>query len=146
MTVERISSYKHVNSLVGHSPQWACVSVHIVNTFLFSLGIKGDVCFEAFPTFWWGTFIMLKMKVVYLKFLLWDYLTKLCLYIPDWKCIEVKVSSLHCLRPQKELPPEHIQPHQCLQTKVSQLSQNLRWNEKNKKITSGCVVQWNISS
>ena len=32
-------------SLSGHSPQRACVSVHVVNTFLFSLGLKGTIAF-----------------------------------------------------------------------------------------------------
>ena len=37
------------NSLVGYSPQRACVSVHVVNTFLFSLGIKGNFCILGVP-------------------------------------------------------------------------------------------------
>ena len=41
-------------SLVVHSGQRACVSIHVVNTFLFSLGIIGDFCF------WWGAFYHVK--------------------------------------------------------------------------------------
>ena len=46
----------------------------------FPLGLEGTFAFYTFPTFWQRKLIMLKMKVVYLKFLIWGYLTKLCLY------------------------------------------------------------------
>ena len=56
-------------SLVGHSPQRACVNVHVVNTFLFSSWDKRELllCRSSQP-FGGELFIMLKIKVVYLKF------------------------------------------------------------------------------
>ena len=46
-------------SHVGNSPQSACVSVHAVNKFLFSLGIKGDFCFLSVPKFLSRTYFVL---------------------------------------------------------------------------------------
>ena len=39
----------------------------------FPLGLEGTFVFYLFPTFWWGTFIMLKIKVIYLKFSWWGF-------------------------------------------------------------------------
>ena len=42
--------------------------VHIVNTFFFSFGVRGSFCvINMFSTFWWGTFFMLKLKVISLN-------------------------------------------------------------------------------
>ena len=40
------------------------MSLHVVNTFLFSIGIKGNFCILGVPNLLVGTFIMLKMKGV----------------------------------------------------------------------------------
>ena len=58
------------NSLVGYSPQRACVSVHVVNKFLFSLGIKGDFCVLGVPNLLVGSVYHVKNEGFYLKFLL----------------------------------------------------------------------------
>ena len=42
---ELVVVFSPSRSVVGRSPQRACVSVQVVNTFLFFLGIKGDFCF-----------------------------------------------------------------------------------------------------
>ena len=47
-------------SLVGHSPQRACVSVYVVNTFLFSLGIKGDFGILGLPNLLVGSIYQVK--------------------------------------------------------------------------------------
>ena len=47
----------------------------------FPLRLEGTFAFYTFPTFWWGRFIMLKLKVFYLNFFWWGILTELCLFI-----------------------------------------------------------------
>ena len=47
----------------------------------FSLGWWGTFAFYKFLALWWGTSIILKMNVIYLKFLRWGFLIELCLYI-----------------------------------------------------------------
>ena len=48
----------------------------------FLLGLEGTFAFYTFPTFWWETFIMLKMKVIYLKFLWWGFFNRtLTIYV-----------------------------------------------------------------
>ena len=59
-----------------------CVCVQVLNSFLYSIGVRGNFCFSyKFLALWWGTFIILKMKVIYSKFLRYGFLTELCLYI-----------------------------------------------------------------
>ena len=36
--------------------------------FCFPLGLEGTFVFFTFPTFWWGTFILLKKKVIFWSF------------------------------------------------------------------------------
>ena len=56
-------------SLLSNSPQRVFVSVHVLNTFLFYLGMMGNFCFLQVPRFVAGNFYRFKIKVIYLKFL-----------------------------------------------------------------------------
>ena len=87
-------------SLVGHSPQRACVSVHIVNAFLFSLGIKGDFCILGIPNLLVGSVCHVKnegclLEVFIMMFFypnsvyicLWTYerTSRLCTTSDEWR-------------------------------------------------------------
>ena len=82
-------------SLVGHSPQKASVSVHIVNTLLFYLGIKGNFCFLGFPNLLVGSIYHVKnegcLLEVFIMMLFNQTLSLLLFFI----IFESRISSLN---------------------------------------------------
>ena len=64
-------------SLLSNTPQRECVCVHVLNTFLFSLGMMGNFCFSQVPSVVAGNFYHFKNE----GYLHEVFLTKLCLYI-----------------------------------------------------------------
>ena len=55
-------------SLLSHSPQKLCLSVHVLNMFLFSLGMMGTFAFLRVPRFVAGNFYRFKNEGYLLEF------------------------------------------------------------------------------
>ena len=69
-------------SLLSNSPQRVCVSVHVLNSFLFSLVMMGNFCFLQVPRFVARNFYCFNNEgYLLVVFKMRFFLPELCLYI-----------------------------------------------------------------